>query len=168
MAPSNNTVVIDPATVSPEVRKAFATSKRLAVISNDPSVPYFAEALDRSGAYEVTAEEPPKVTTPTQRRALMRDICGRRTSDLVLSGTQGQSNAGTGASVGGVLTGRLMTDTDYTVELLRCSDRWTGSFPARVKLSQGVYNLDQGKISQYLGEEFAKAVLELGGKVAAK
>lgn len=159
MGEQKNTVVIDPVTVSPELKAAVQKAKRIAVVSGDPSVTYFAEELERKGGYEITAEDPPKSATPSQRRAVMREVCDKKRPELVMSFSAPKSDAGTSSTVTGMLTGRAVTNLTSDAEVLRCVDKWQGSFAAKISINQGVYNSDQTKLAEVIGTEFAKAFL---------
>lgn len=161
---SSSTVVeIDPASVSPDLKVVLTKAKRIAVITVDPSVSYFAEALERQGGFEVSAVEAGKLSTPSQTRAAMRDVCDKKKTDVVLAVTSGKTNTG-GSTAAAMLVGRAIVDLSSNVEVLRCVDKWQGGFAATIKLNQGAYNMDQVKISQTVGEEFAKAYLRMLGK----
>jgi hypothetical protein len=164
MASQKNSVTIDPATVSPDLVTALQKSKRIAVISNDPSVAYFAEHLERRGGYEITAEEPPKSATPSQRRTVMREVCEKKRPEMVISPSAGRSDAGTAATFASALIGRAIIDLSSEVDVLRCSDKWQSSFSAKIKLNQGAYNADQTKTAEIIGDEFAKAFLAMLGR----
>lgn len=164
IAPSSNSVSIDQTAITADMQRTFQQAKIMAVVSSDPSTPYFADALDRSGACEVIAEEPPKTATPSQRRQIMRTVCDQKRADMVMSASAGQTTAGVGSTMTAVFLARSTADIDYTVDVLRCSDRWQGSFPAKVKINQGLMNMDQVKVTQTLGIEFANAIAKLGGK----
>ena len=164
MSSQKNSVTIDPATVSPELKAALQKAKRIAVISNDPSLAYFAESLERKGGYEITSEDPPKSATPSQRRAVMRDVCDKKRPELVISPSAGRSDAGTSSTITGMLVGRAIVDLSSEVEVLRCADKWQSSFSAKINLNQGVTNMDQTKTAEVIGDEFAKAFLAMAGR----
>lgn len=168
MASQKNSVTIDPATVSQELITALQKAKRIAVISNDPSVAYFAEQLERKGGYEITAEEPPKSATPSQRRAVMREVCDKKRPEIVISPSAGRSDAGTASTFASALIGRAIVDLSSDVDVLRCNDKWQSSFSAKIRLNQGAYNMDQTKTAEVIGDEFAKAFLAMLGKLPAQ
>ena len=164
MAEQRNSVTIDPASVSPELKIALQKVKRLAIISNDPSVAYFAESLERKGSFEITAEDPPKSATPSQRRAIMREVCDKKRPEMVISPSAGRSDAGTSSTFKAMLTGRAILDLSSEVDVLRCADKWQSTFSAKINLNQGAYNMDQTKTAQIIGDEFAKAFLVMAGR----
>jgi len=161
----DNKFVIDQSTVTAELKSALSQSKRITLVGGDPSDTYMAEYLDKNGAWQVEIEEQPKSSTPSQRRKLMDNICSRSDRpDLVMSSSAGESDAGTGATLKGLATGRVSVKFTGTVELLRCRDKWKGQFNASVDMDQGIYNLDQTKMNQVIGQEAAKALMRLAGK----
>lgn len=169
MVSSSNEMELDWTTITPELRQALARAKTLTVLSNDPSITYMAEYLDQKGDYEVRMQEPPKGATPSQRRDLMRKTCaGPERTDLVLSPSAGTSDAGSGVSnAGAMLLGRAIVNQTTSVEVLRCRDNWQNKFSATLKLNQGVFNMDKTKIAEVIGQESAKALLQIAGKLPA-
>jgi hypothetical protein len=166
MAPSDNKYEVDPATITPELKAAFTRAKSLTVLSTDVSVTHMAEYLDDKNAYVVKMVEPPKGSTPSQRREFMTTVCrSANRGDLILSPSASSSDAGSGASnMGAMLLGRVMMNLTNTVEVLRCSDNWRAKFGGKLSLSQGTMNMDQLKTDQVIGIEVAKAIMQLGGK----
>jgi hypothetical protein len=160
LASSSTVAEIDPASVTPELKSVLTKARRLAVITNDPSISYFAAALDRKGGFEVSAIEATKTPTPSQTRALMKEVCDKKKTDVVLAATSGKTDT-QGSTAAALLIGRSIIDISSNVEVLRCADKWQGNFTTKVKLNQGAYNMDQVKISQTVGEEFAKAYLKM-------
>ena len=167
LAPNSNKVVVNEATVAPELRQAFSTAKTLTLIGGDQSDVYMAEYLDQQGAFDVRIEGNQKQQTPSQRRDEMRRVCDKNiVPDLVLSTSLGNSDASTGTTLKGVVTGRINFNVTGTVEVLRCKDRWSSKFEITAEIAQGIYNADQTKLNQELGRESAKALMQLAGKTA--
>lgn len=161
LAESSTVVEID--SVSPELKAVLTKAKRVAVITNDPSISSFAESLERQGGFEVSAIEAGKISTPSQTRTAMREACDKKKADVVLAATSGKTDT-QGSTAAALLIGRSVVNLSSNVEVLRCTDKWQGTFAAKIKLNQGAYNMDQVKISQIVGEEFAKAYLKILGK----
>jgi hypothetical protein len=165
LAPSTNSVVINQATITPEIRQAFASAKTITLLGGDKSDVYMAEYMDEQRAFDVRIEQSNKVSTPSQRREDMRKICTKDSPpDLVLSSSLGNSDAGTGTTVTAMFTGRASYNVAGTIDVLRCKDGWAGKFGITAEISQGMYNADQTKLNQILGQEVAKALINLGGK----
>lgn len=164
MVSGSNNVTIDEQTVSPELRNALKSSKRIAFLSLDPAVGYMAEYLDSNSNYEISAEEPPKGATPSQRRAMAREICEKGKTDIVLAPGNPSSDAGSGVSnVGAMLLGRAIVNTKVVTDVLVCRSAKTDRFSYTINLNQGVFNMDSTKVSQVVGEEAGKAFLQFVG-----
>ena len=164
--PGDNTFVVDEASVSPELRTSLASARKLTFIGTDKSDSYMAEYLDRNGAFVAELEEAPKGSTPSQTRKLMQGICARKDKpDMVFSSSLGESDAGTGTTLKGIFTGRTELKVAGVLNFLRCKDNWATSIKARVELNQGNFNADQTKMSQVVGQEAAKAIMRLAGKL---
>lgn len=166
MSSSSNKVTVDEATVTPELRHAFADAKRLTLIGGDRSSLHMAEYLDEQQAYEVRIEPSGQMSTPSQRREDMRKVCSHASPpDLVLSSSMGRSDVGTGTTMGALFTGRANFNVRGTIDVLRCRDSWASRFAVAAEISQGMYNADIAKIDQVLGQEIGKSLMVLGGKL---
>jgi hypothetical protein len=151
--------------VSPELRKRLASAKRLTLLGSEKWDVYFAEYLDKHGAYVAEVEEPPKGATPTQRRRAMQTLCAKRDRpDLVMSTSSGDSDAGGIATAKALVLGREEHNITTTVDVIGCRDSWPSQFTARVEFSQGLLNMDATRIEQTVGHEFAKTLMRLAGK----
>ena len=56
LAPSSNTVVVNQATVTPELRQALAAARTIALLGGDKSDVYMAEYMDEQRAFDVRIE----------------------------------------------------------------------------------------------------------------
>lgn len=165
VTPGDNKVEIDQTTVTPELRNTMAQTKKLAVLSIGPSISHMAEVLDSKGAFDVTAEEPPKGATPSQRRTMAQEICAKKKPDIVIAPSTGTTDSGSAASnVGAMFLGRAIVDMKINTEVLRCRDGWRHTFTSTIKLNQGLWNTDRAKVDQVIGEEAAKSLMQLAGK----
>ena len=167
MLGNKSQVIIDESTVDPQLREFLPTASNLAILSQDPTAVYAAEHMETHSDFEVTLVAPPQAVSPSQARRFMSEVCEREENpDLVLYFNTPQSDAGTGTTVKGVVTGRSKFNLDLATDVLRCEDGWRTQFTTTGAINQGIYNADQAKINQILGQEFSLALLQLAGKVA--
>ena len=165
MMGSNHQVVIDDATVDPQLRALLPTVNRLAFMSQEQTTVYAAEHLEMNSDYQVSLVPPPQNVSPSQARRHMETICaGPEQPDVVFYFRSPSSDAGTGTTAMGVLTGRVKFDLDLVTDVLRCDTNWRTQFMTTGKISQGIYNADQTRVDQALGQEFSLALLRLAGK----
>lgn len=164
--PSNNKVTIDETTVSPELKDSLSKAKRLAFLATDKADTYVGEYLEENAGYEVSLVETSKVATLSQKRRQMETICsGSDKPDLVFAGSSGEANASTGTTLTALVTGRTDFDVTGINEVLRCRDNWKTQFSMREEISQGIYNADQTSMERIVGQEYAKALMRLAGKL---
>jgi len=164
--PSDNKVIVDETTVTPELKIALSEARKLTFFSSDQSDTFTAEYLEQHGGYEVTLEDPPKAASPSQKKKLMGAVCKQANRpDLVFSFSSTESDAGGGTVLRGVVTGRAKFNLTVLSDVVRCRDKWTSQFSVRAEMSQGIYNADSTKMSQVIGVEFAKALMQLAGKL---
>jgi hypothetical protein len=163
LLPSDNKVVIDEKTVTPELRTTLAQTKKWTFVDSDKSDAYMGELLEQHG-YEVAIEDSPKSATQSQKRKQMEAICARPDRpELVFSSSTGETDIGTGTTLKGLATGRAYYDVSGTEQVLRCRDKWSSEFALRAEISQGIYNEDKTKLAQIMGQEFAKALMQAAG-----
>lgn len=162
-----NQVEIDPSMITPELRAAFANSRKLTVLGSEAHVVYMAQHLDEQGDFEVRTAELAKGATPSQRREQLRNVRAVRSPapDLALSPAAPTSDAGGGSTATALLLGRDRKNLTSQVETLRCSDGKPMRFTIQAKIDQGFYNMDQTQIDQVIGQEAAKALMRLAGKL---
>ncbi|MGQ0701395.1 MAG: hypothetical protein ACT4PZ_24520 [Panacagrimonas sp.] len=166
LLPSNNKVIVDETTVTPELKTALSKAKKLIFLSAEEGDRYTAEYLEQHADYTVTLEEPPKAASPSQRRELMESICRKAgKSDVVLSFSSTESDAGMMTSLKGGLLGRSQWNLTMTTDVLSCGNKVRSDFLVRAEMSQGIFNADQTAIDQILGVEYAKAIMQIAGRL---
>ena len=168
LMPSNNDVVIDEATITPELKDSFANARNLIFLSADTSDTYMAEYLELYGEYLVVLEASPQAASPSQRKTLMEGLCSNEqdtdTKTLVLSSSSGEADVGVGTTLVGVVTGRARFDITGTVDVYGCEDMSWSEFGLTITVRQGVYNADQTVVDRYVGVGFAQALMRIAGK----
>ena len=158
-------VVIDESTVDPQLKELLPSTRRLAFISQEPTAMHAAEHMELNSDYQVSLVAPPHALSPSQARQHMETVCtGPEKPDVVLNFRSPQSDAGTGTTTRGVLTGRVKYDLDLTTDVLVCDTGWRTQFLTTGQINQGMYNADQSKLPQILGQEFSLALLRLAGR----
>ncbi|WP_405239674.1 MULTISPECIES: hypothetical protein [Lentisalinibacter] len=159
-------VLIDEATVDPQFRELMPAVSKIAFISTDPTTVYAAEHMELNSDYLVSVVPPLEAASPSQSKRYMEEVCeGSEKPDVVFGFQTPQTDAGTGTTVRGVLTGRAVFDVTMLTDVLRCDTGWRSQFTTVGRISQGVYNADQTQINQILGQEFSGALLRLAGKM---
>ena len=164
---SKHSVKIDNSTVDPGLKITLANARKLVFLGTEDSteLPYMAEYLELDGGYEVSIEQVPSIYTPSQTRKLALKVCRNADKpELVFSSSNPETDAGTGTTMRAIFTGRAKFDMNGRVSVLRCRDSWNSEFSVTVTIDQGMYNVDQSKMSELLGREFARAFLEMAGR----
>ncbi|MGQ0700515.1 MAG: hypothetical protein ACT4PZ_20025 [Panacagrimonas sp.] len=165
LLPSNNKIVVDETTVTPELKAALSKAKKLIFLSAEEGDRFTAEYLEQHADYIVTLEDPPKAASPSQRRELMESICRKAgKSDVVLSFSSTESDAGAMTSLKGGLLGRSQWNLTMSTDVLSCRNKERSSFLVTAEMSQGIFNADQTAIDQILGVEYAKAIMQIAGR----
>lgn len=159
-------VVIDDSTVDPQLRTLMPNVRKIAFMSADPTTVYAAEHMELNSDYLVAVVPPLEAASPSQSKRYMEEICeGSEKPDIVFGFQTPTSDAGTGTTVRGALTGRAVFDITMLTDVLRCDNGWRSQFTTVGRISQGVYNADQTQTNQILGHEFSGALLRLAGKM---
>lgn len=166
LMPSRHEVIVDESTVEPELKKALAQAKKLTLIASDKSDNSAAIYLEKQGGYEVDVVGFPGVPTPSSIRKYMETICvGSHNPDLVIYRLFDAPVMGSGVVIQALMTGRASIESPGTSDVLRCRDMWKTHFSLRAEINQGVHNVDQVNMDQTLGNEYAKALMRIGGKL---
>ena len=158
-------VVIDEATVDPQLREFLPATSRIAIMSQDSTALYAAEHIEMNSNYQVSLVAPPEAASPSQAKRHMVVVCdGTEEPDMVLYFRAPRSDAGGGTVAKGALTGRSKFNLELVTDVLRCENGWRSQFITRGEINQGIYNADQTKMNQILGQGFSLALLRLAGK----
>ena len=164
---SKHSVNIDNSTVDPGLKKSLANARKLTFLGTEDAteLPYMAEYLELEGDYEVSIEQVPSIYTPSQTRKLALKVCKNSDKpDLVFSTSNPETDAGTGTTMKAIFTGRATFNMNGKVSVLRCRDSWNSEFSVTVNIDQGMYNVDQSRMSELLGKAYAVALLEMAGR----
>lgn len=164
---SKNQVVIDKATIDPQLIEVLPIATKLAIVSRDPAAVYTAEHMELNSNYQVSLIPPPEVTTTSQAKRLMKTSCaGPEKPHLVFyfDTPSSDSKEGPGTILKGVITGRVMLDMELNTHVIRCRTGWRSQFATKVKMNHGMYNTED-KLNRQIGQSFSEALLRLAGKL---
>lgn len=160
------TVSIDEQSISPEVRAAFNSAKKIAVVAGDRASVKAADLFESAGGYLVSIDRPTakngEMTGSERRDALKRLCVGAQHPDISLLGrtTQTESNNTAVAA----LTGRIKQKESLAIEIQVCTTGTIYTLSGSIEIDAGMYNVKPQELEEKIGAVMGTTLIAALGR----